>query len=1039
MSRVEDLSRALTDSFEEYDETLRQKMDALSSEQVALADHILDANDDHLVTKDQVGLSLVENYSVATMLDLTAIPLPERYVDMAASIAYIRANSNLARVINTGDPIYPIANEGVSTVRPKLRGGQYDHAYGIDRLNRTFQMTQEGNDWTAPRVLDVVVTSDDLTLPMDLDNYQGYKWRYRDTSVDNLEGVWKEATFQTQYEIVLTPTITLPDESDASETSLTPRFQGSPFTVNDGQDTHLSSTWRVYDDTDALVVTKTVTTGDLTQWVPDSPLPNGKSLRVELEYTGASYEPSGVAALAFQTTLGDIVPPTITAPEGATDALEAIVAWSGTYPLNLDTHAATWLQVARDAAFTDMVVDFGWSSTDKTQYQIDRLRDLTTYYLRAKVRGESLNDSDWSDTAAVTTGVIAGLGVEVGANDDVVLNDGSEYALGGYVGSTSPTPAVFFRDSSGQIYDQSILALTSGDGEVIAVEAYLGGTVALVRDNIGGDHQVLRYSDANVLLWSKRIDDVVPTALVCTDQIYIVGHTLLAPTTDFFNTSGRITALDALGESVWSTVIGGIAADTLSGATATSDGLAVVGQQTSNLGSTIATQAGVVVFVTSTGLISAQRSYGHATDIDYRDVARLTDDLFMVVGQIAQSPAYFVMNAAGDILNHRMFTSDHDAITSVEAVDSGSVIVSLSSPTSHALARLYTTHTVEWGYSLSETVSQGSLGTTSKGLEWISSFVSGGSHKGVVLRLPKTGGLSTLPYSVDCEIAPVSLVTTASTTGIPVDDVGPWGDWVEVQLGSFRVGTTTPPNNQLPGTVDTPTQEYKDHFWANGGTYQSGGYGDWNEQSTEVLPGSVYVPWDQTIPYSYEERYVGPSYLGSTTAQTARRYFYIDPVNTVFDPGLTQDNTYSFTVQATSRNDAYSQGNLTIPQYDNLVTEAYILSNASSWPSLGAFLSVNHTLGYIGRSLQDWVETSTPGTWELTVRRVTRGRTAKWTKRIDYRTYAQRTYRYYPKALTRTRVYEPVLLEHTTVPTTLTPQQPSLQPTVPITQIYSIF
>jgi hypothetical protein len=605
------------------------------------------------------------------------------------------------------------------------------------------------------------------------------------------------------------------------------------------------------------------------------------------------------------------------------------------------------------------------------------------------------------------------------------------------VGNASPTPAVFFRDSTGQIYDQSLLSLVSGNGEVIAVETYLGGTVALVRDNLGDDHLVLRYSDANVLLWTKRIEEVVPSALVCTDQIYVVGHTDAAPTQDFFNSSGRITALDAQGDSLWSTVIGGIAADTLTGAAATAGGLVAVGQQTSSLGSTLATQAGVVVFVSASGQVTKQRSYGHATDIDYRDVTRLTDDLFMAVGQIAQSPAYFVMNANGDMLNHQIFTSDHEAITSVEAVDGGSVIVSLSKANSHSLARLYTTHTVEWAYTISETASQGSLGITSKGIEWVSSFVSGGSLKGVVLRLPSTGGLSTLPYSVDCEIVPVALVTTASTTGIPVDDVGPWSDWEEVQLGSYRVGSSVPPDNQLPGTVDTATQEYKDHFWANGGTHNSGGYGSWNEQETveryEFRTGPAYNQPYYPPPTEYFAR---PDQY-PLQQNTGMHQYRIRPDNLICSTSLTFDQTYYYEVEATDRSSAHIAMAGKYPSFDR-ISVAHAVHGLRDYSSISAFIQSKATHGLIGSSTYDQVETS-PGIWTLTIREVGRPCDYWLTRVTSYRSYSQTTYRYYPKALTRTRVYEPVLLSHTSTPTTVTPQSPTLQPAVPITQIYSIF
>jgi len=59
MSRVEDITRALSDSFQEYDETLRLRIGTVQGGQAATGDHIVDVNDVHQVTAELPDCYLV--------------------------------------------------------------------------------------------------------------------------------------------------------------------------------------------------------------------------------------------------------------------------------------------------------------------------------------------------------------------------------------------------------------------------------------------------------------------------------------------------------------------------------------------------------------------------------------------------------------------------------------------------------------------------------------------------------------------------------------------------------------------------------------------------------------------------------------------------------------------------------------------------------------------------------------------------------------------------------------------------------------------
>lgn len=878
MSRVEDITRALSDSFQEYDESLRRRLGDLRDGQTDTSDHLIDVNDDHQVTPEDVGLGHIENYPIATTFVIDEQTDPNQYVDLQGAIHYIRTNLNLGQIVDSGDPISPIGGMDVNNLRPKLRGGAYFNAYDIARKHRRYQLVLASGDFDAP-LLDVVVTTgDDLVLGSDLNNLTEYKWRYRDVSVDDVEGPWKVGEFRAAYEIVLTPTLTV--QGGTNSTSLSPVFIASPFTVNTGTDTHASSVWTLYDALGAVIETHTKTTGDLTTWTPSTVLEIVTEYRAEVYYTADNYEQSGVAEVTFETTDGIIEVPSVTVPNSPNDPFTIDLVWNGTDPVGLDTHISSSLQIARDANFTDIVVDVVETVGEKTSILVDNLADLTTHYVRAKLHGDTLGSSAWSPVQSFTTGVFEGTTTEItDPTGDVIITSGTGFGqdsiLGGKSIQSPAQPVILYRSPQGVQWAKRLTDIvTEGYITAVVVDAnYIYATG--VHEDLSKSF-IISLTTAGAVRWCKEFSagvQTVLTDLVLGDKIYVTGYS------DGYNGSGQVgvsgivMALTSSGASQWLRTIGGVGEDRFHGIDYVSGSVYVVGEQSSDFGTTVtANRCASIVSLTVAGVKQWERHWAIGNDSRYTTVSNRSSLLF-VGGEENNKPLLTVFNRSdGGLLSHRSDTTVQGRVNKV--LCSGSLLyVSGESSVGSFLLRTTASNgaSVNWSVMDNQADAGGFLIETDDGPELISSMTQTGKISSIVSRIPANGGVATPPYLTGYNWTPWTTILP-SIGGVEAREYSTWSNYGTDTLSNTRRNNSnvTPPdltqadiNSALSGGYGntSDTRQTKDLRWADPNYYSvdTSGY---RFQETVVMnmnstQGNLtsstlrnYVPND-SYPYQY--------------------------------------------------------------------------------------------------------------------------------------------------------------------------------------------
>lgn len=878
MSRVEDISRALSDSFQEYDTTLRRRLGQLRDGQVADADHLLDVNGDHEVTKAQVGLSDIENYPVATELVIDEQVDPNHYVDLQGAIHYIRTHLNLGEVVDSGDPIAPIGGMDVNTLRPKLRGGAYFNAYAIARKHRRFQLVLSTGEFSDP-MLDVTVTGDDLVLQSDLSNLTEYKWRYKDVSEDDVEGPWKEAAFRAAYEIVLTPTLTV--VGGTQETPITPTFQASAFAVNTGTDTHVASVWSLYDTQGTLLETETKTTGDLTQWTPSTVLSIVTDYRAEVYYTAATYEQSGVAEVSFTTTEGVINPPTVTIPNTPTGPFPVGLTWEGTDPTGLDTHTSSSLQVATDAAFTDVVFEAAETVTDKTEIIVDSLADLTTYYVRARLHGDVLGYSDWSPTQTLTTGVFEGTTTEIedGSGDLMITaatGDGDNSVLAGESVQSPGQPVVIYRSPQGVQWAKRLTGIVD-EGYITSVVA--DGTHLYVT-GIQRDETKAFVASLDLLgnvRWCKEYtggSTIVLSDIAVGDKVYVVGYGNGYNGNGQAGLSGLVIALSTNGAQTWAKTIGGTGEDKFHAVGYYGGYVVAVGDQNSDFGTTASgVRCATLTALNVSGNKYWERHWQIQNDATYHDVL-VEGTLIRAVGETNGEPLLSIFDRTdGNPRGNRKISGVIGAFRTISTVggryyltgvdDEGSFAISISASVSP---------TLYWSVKDNQSSGHGVGLTTANGFELASQVTRGGRTSALVTRVPLTGSVGQPPYILEYGWLPWS----PSLTSIGHTEAQIYGAWTAWQQQTYNdVTATSPTTSNPPGWAQSDLDKAADKGYGNDSDVRQTTDLAWVDPSAYSVDTSGYRFQSTNVTtFNHTSSSVSDSYYRSQVPNDAYPYKY---------------------------------------------------------------------------------------------------------------------------------------------------------------------
>lgn len=174
---------------------------------------------------------------------------------------------------------------------------------------------------------------------------------------------------------------------------------------------HSAAQFQVSATVDFAAPVRDTTLGAVTSWAVSPALSTNTAYYWRVRYKDAENTWSDWSTpTLFTTSAAIITTPSITSPAaGATGISRTPTLTSSAFAVTggADTHASSRWQVATDAAFANLVVDSGNSTTAKTSYTLgSNLNYGTTYYARVLHNGTTLGSSSWSPAVSFT--VMAG-------------------------------------------------------------------------------------------------------------------------------------------------------------------------------------------------------------------------------------------------------------------------------------------------------------------------------------------------------------------------------------------------------------------------------------------------------------------------------------------------------------------------------------------------------------------------------------------------------------------------------------------------------
>ena len=256
-----------------------------------------------------------------------------------------------------------------------------------------------------------------------LQTVTAYTWqaRYKGQLGDTVVwSAWSEpAAFETADTYIDAPALLTPTDG-ATGLGSQPTLTTGSFAVVNGTDAHVSTRYQIATDSGfgAIIWDSGDRTDRLTQiQVPDGQLSEATTYYLRARHTGQTLGPSAWGATISVTTRDAFVhvaPPTVQSPaDGATDvvltptvSLSAFAVVGGS-----DTHVATQIQIRLASGTWDTPAHDSGELGAVTSYTLSDANGLDaerSYVARARVKGEALGWSEWSEDIAFGTGVAAG-------------------------------------------------------------------------------------------------------------------------------------------------------------------------------------------------------------------------------------------------------------------------------------------------------------------------------------------------------------------------------------------------------------------------------------------------------------------------------------------------------------------------------------------------------------------------------------------------------------------------------------------------------
>ena len=231
---------------------------------------------------------------------------------------YVSDGLNWVEVLNTGGsasvstddarqpiPLSPVNNAVSQNGDLTLSANAFAPMYDSDtRIHRQFQVTLATDTAFAAVVYDSTANADSIQVDPNLDPNTAFIWRCRDkfNSVTNAGAVttkytaWSSSWKFTTANVVIATTTRTSITGEPDDLPEEPTITMSAFSVTTGTDTHVSTTWKIYDATNALIYTNANDTTNLTSWtVPAGVLTQNSDVTFKVVYNGDHFSSSAAS------------------------------------------------------------------------------------------------------------------------------------------------------------------------------------------------------------------------------------------------------------------------------------------------------------------------------------------------------------------------------------------------------------------------------------------------------------------------------------------------------------------------------------------------------------------------------------------------------------------------------------------------------------------------------------------------------------------------------------------------------------------------
>ena len=143
-----------------------------------------------------------------------------------------------------------------------------------------------------------------------------YFARVRHKSVDFVSDWGMGVSYTTTAAGINTPTLSI--TGGTTDVIETPEFTGSTFTVTNDTDTHVSTTWEIYQGTTLIWASVADTSNKTSITVPSGELLANETYEAKITYNGAKYT-SATSSVSFSTLASFIDTPVLSGPSSANE------------------------------------------------------------------------------------------------------------------------------------------------------------------------------------------------------------------------------------------------------------------------------------------------------------------------------------------------------------------------------------------------------------------------------------------------------------------------------------------------------------------------------------------------------------------------------------------------------------------------------------------------------------------------------------------------------------------------------------------------